>query len=121
MGKNDYPDDDDGQALRLVVQNGSDMSRPMDIDFALAVPDENTGREVAKAAEAAGYRTEVVFDEGEELEDEAATPSWTCYCTKTMLATYEGVIAAQRELELLSSPFGGYPDGWGTFGNVEES
>jgi hypothetical protein len=35
-----------------------------------------------------------------------------------MLATYDGVIAVQRELAEISVELGGYPDGWGTFGNV---
>jgi hypothetical protein len=32
-------------------------------------------------------------------------------------ATYEGVLAIQAELARLSSSLGGFPDGWGTFGN----
>lgn len=28
-----YPDDDDGDALRRVAENGSDMSQPMKIEF----------------------------------------------------------------------------------------
>lgn len=34
-----------------------------------------------------------------------------------MLATYEAVIAIQSELAEIANPFGGIPDGWGTFGN----
>jgi hypothetical protein len=34
-----------------------------------------------------------------------------------MVATYESVLAIQAELAELSQPFGGIPDGWGTFGN----
>ena len=34
-----------------------------------------------------------------------------------MLATYDGVMAAQAELAELSERFGGFPDGWDTFGN----
>jgi regulator of RNase E activity RraB len=34
-----------------------------------------------------------------------------------MLATYDGVIAVQKELAEISEEFGGRPDGWGTFGN----
>jgi hypothetical protein len=34
-----------------------------------------------------------------------------------MLLDYDSVIAAQAELDRVSGPFGGYSDGWGTFGN----
>jgi hypothetical protein len=37
-----------------------------------------------------------------------------------MLASYHGVMAIQRELVELAAPFGGYPDGWGSFGNAPE-
>lgn len=36
-----YPNDADGDALRRVAGAGSDMSKPMDIDFAVAAPDED--------------------------------------------------------------------------------
>ncbi len=42
---------------------------------------------------------------------------WTCYCAKRMIPTYEAIIAAQKELDELSAPFGGSSDGWGTPGN----
>jgi hypothetical protein len=43
---------------------------------------------------------------------------WTCECSVQMLATHAGVLAVQEELAGLSAPFGGFPDGWGTFGNA---
>jgi len=36
-----------------------------------------------------------------------------------MLATYEGVIVVQSELNKILQPYGGHCDGWGTFGNTE--
>ena len=33
-----YPDDADGDALRRIASTGADMSRPMQIDFFVAVP-----------------------------------------------------------------------------------
>ncbi len=87
------------------------VSKTMDIDFAVEVPDRDAGQVVAERASLLGYRGKVARDS----EDGA----WTCYCTKSMLATYEGVVAAQGELEAISAPLGGHCDGWGTFGNQE--
>src|SRR5437899_266323 len=104
-----YPDDADGDALRRVASTDADIARSMDIDFFVAVPNRQAGEVVAQLAARQGYRTELVHDE----ENDA----WDCYCTKAMLATYDGVVEAQRELDELSRPFGGKSDGWGTQGN----
>ena|SRR5260370_13467950 len=103
-----YPNDADGDALRRVASTGIDMSCPMDIDFFVTVPDREAGDAVAELATRTGYHTKLVHDE----EDDA----WDCYCTKTMLATYDCVVDAQLELDELSRPFGGHSDGWGTSG-----
>jgi hypothetical protein len=100
-----YPDDPDGDALRRVASTGADMSLLMAIDFFVKVPGREAGEAVARIASGAGYCTDLVYD-----EDDA----WDCYCTKTMLPTYDGIVQAQRELDELSRPFGGQSDGWGT-------
>lgn len=104
----DYPDDADGDALRRVATH-SDMSMPMSIDFAVDVPSEAAGHAVARAATERNYSASVECDD--------ATARWTCYCVKSMVPTYEAVIAAQAELDELSAPVGGRSDGWGTSGN----
>ena len=104
-----FPNDADGDALGRVASDGSDMSKPMEIEFTITVPNEKIGEAVAGRAAFLGYRAEVSHD----LEDD----SWACCCSVTMVATYEGVIDAQRALEAISAPLGGHCHGWGTFGN----
>src|ERR1043165_1536993 len=106
----DYPNDADGDALRGVVESGSDMDKPMYIDFQVAVPSEAAGISLAGVASSLGYRTEVYASPKCRL-------GWTCQCSTRMLATYAGVIAIQKELAEISRELGGIPDGWGTFGN----
>jgi len=106
----DFPNDDDGDALRLLVANGADLSKPIEVDFQVAMPDERSAQEFARIVRKLGYRAEV-YD-----SPECSLP-WTCECTLTMLATYEGIVAAQAKLAELAKPLGGYPDGWGSFGN----
>lgn len=106
----DFPDDSDGMALRGVSSDGSDLSRPMFIDFQVAVPAEAAAKALAEKAAKLGYRVRV-YDSAE------CTLPWTCECSTRMLATYAGVLAIQVELAEISKPFGGIPDGWGTFGN----
>jgi hypothetical protein len=107
---NDYPNDDDGNALRLVVRDGSNIAKPMFIDFQVAVPSEDAANRLARVARKLGYSVQT-YDSAE------CRLPWTCQCSTRMLATYDGVLAIQVELAVLSAPFGGFPDGSGTFGN----
>jgi regulator of RNase E activity RraB len=105
----DYPNDADGDALRRIAADGSDMSKPMEIDFAVAAPNEHSASAIAKAAASKGYRTDIE-------RDDAGT--WSCCCTRKMIATYKAVTEAQAELDALSRPLGAHADGWGTPGNA---
>jgi regulator of RNase E activity RraB len=111
----DLPDDDDGQAIRRVAADGSNLDRSMEIDFMVVAPDAEAGDAIAAAARHLGYDARVVLDE----EDDGA--SWTVYCTREIVLTYAAVVAAQEELDRVSGPFGGRSDGWGTFGNAHRN
>ena len=106
----DYPDDADGGALRNIANDGSDMSKPMLINFQVAVPGEAAAKGLADVAYKLGYRVSIY------ASPECSFP-WTCECSTRTLATHEGVLAIQDELAELSKRFGGHPDGWGTSGN----
>jgi hypothetical protein len=109
----DYPNDADGDSLRRVRDSGSDMSRPMTIDFSVNVPDEGTARAVADAVSMHGFDPSISDNEGRG--------AWSVYCAKTMLATYDSVLAAQAQLNELVKSHGGICDGWQTFGNSPAS
>lgn len=104
------PNDADGDALRRIVRDGSDLSKPMLIDFHVALPSESAAKSFAELARGLGYHVSV-------YESVECSLPWTCECSKGMLATYHGVLAAQAELAELSKDLGGWPDGWGTLGN----
>jgi regulator of ribonuclease activity B len=104
-----YPNDDDGDTLKAVAASGADMSKPMLIDFTIAVPTMEGARSLTERIAALGYAPELYVDE----ED----GSISLYCGRTMVATYEGVVAAQAELNLLCEPVGANCDGWLTAGN----
>jgi len=106
-----FPDNADGDALRRLAESGADMTSPMVIDFAVAIPDESTGRAIALKAIEIGYKTNV--GQGSESSE------WTCYCSKAMFATYEDVLNCQLELDKIAVAYGGFANGWGAFGNVE--
>ncbi len=69
----DDSNDFDADALRTLAEGGSDMTKPMPIDFAVAAPNEQAARAIAQAATALGYVVSVSPDEDEdedETEDE---------------------------------------------------
>lgn len=107
-----YPDDADGDALRRVASHGADMSRPMRIEFTIAVPTVECARSLAERIATIGFSPDLYVDE--------ETGSVSLYCARSMLATYEGVIEAQVELNKLCEPVGANCDGWMTAGNRQD-
>jgi hypothetical protein len=108
-----YPDDADGDALRLVAANGADMSKPMTIEFTVAVPTVECARSLAERISTLGFSPHLYIDD----ED----GSVSLYCARSMLASYEGVVAAQMELSKLCEPVGAECDGWITPGNRQDN
>jgi hypothetical protein len=88
------------------------MSQPMKIEFSIAVADIERARSLGERIAAFGYVPNIYVDD--------ATHSVSIYCAKTMLATYEGVVAAQSELNTLCEPFAALCDGWITAGNRQD-
>ena len=116
----DYPSDVDGDVLRMIAEDGNDMTQPMEVDFHVATATEEQAEQIADAAEKLGFEVFVDFDDGEDDEDveDEITEPWTCTCRKTMLLQYDAIMAVQAQLDEIARPLGGYADGWGTFGNA---
>jgi hypothetical protein len=87
------------------------MSRPLEIDFFVAVPTERVGRNIATRTVELGFDTSVEQDE--------ETGEWTCYCTKVLVPTYRNVVAIESQLQALARKLGGWADGFGSYGNAE--
>jgi hypothetical protein len=100
-------------ALQRIAQDGSDLGRPLQMDFFVAVPNEESGQVVASRASALGFTTSV--------ERDSETGAWTCYCTKIIIPRYEIVAGIESQLDALAYDVDGYSDGFGTFGNAQGS
>ena len=109
----DQNNDATRQALERIAKDGSDLSRPLQMDFFVAVPDEKSGHVVAARASKLGFGTSV--------EQDVESHEWTCYCTTVMMAAFESVVAIEAQLDSLASDVGGHADGFGTFGNAIET
>ena len=115
-----YPDDEDGQVLAHLEAEGVNMPQPLQIDFAVAAPNEAAAMAIGKALTEAGYEVEVSFEEGEPMEEDEVPPedelgpAWTVYALMTMVPKYEEIMRIQADLDRLATPHGGKSDGWGT-------
>jgi hypothetical protein len=102
----ELPNDSDGDALRRLIATGSDLSKEMEVDFAMDVPDRETGLAFAAVAAPLGFRTDVDRDD--------PTGRWTCYCSRKMVASYDAIVSIQQTLEQMGRPYDAKPDGWGS-------
>lgn len=116
----EFPNDEDGNALRSLKEEGLDLSKEVEIEFAVDSPDEASSKEIAAAMTFKGFPTKIVYDEGELEEGEEITPeseefapSWTVYSNIRMVPEHGEIIRIQEELDEISKPFGGKSDGWG--------
>ncbi len=103
-----FPNDSDGNALKMIYEAGADFSKTYIVDFFIAVVDKNSGEKISKEVQKHG------FDCALEQDDESK--DWTCYCSKRMMLVYEDIIRIQELLDEISKPYGGYSDGWGVLG-----
>ena len=108
----DYPEDADGDALRSIAASGSDMTRPMVIDFAIDAGSKAIALECLAALEDAGFDASLYQDEDDKR--------WSVYCPIRMIPSYDAIVRTQKILGELAAEHGGTSDGWGTFGNAEE-
>jgi len=123
-----YPDDADGAVLADLAAQGVDMSKPLLIEFPVAVPDEASAESCFKAVTKAGYDSHIEYDEGEpdydsDVDDEDELgPAWTVYAEVRMIPEYSEILRIQAELGQIARPFGGKSDGWGVMleGDGEE-
>ena len=107
------PYDATREALSRISEIGADLTKPMEMDFFVAIPSENDGEKVALIVRSLGFTVSV------EQDDE--TLRWTCYCTKSLIPEYSEVAAIEQQLDSIAKPFGGYADGFGSYGNAEKT
>ena len=99
------PDDENGEVLRRMFDDGDDLSIPRDIDFHLVFGEE---------AQARGFAAQAVtlpdlMLSVPEVDEEGI---WVVTASRHMSATHAGITALEQQLALVAQAFEGYPDGW---------
>jgi hypothetical protein len=102
------PNDADGDAMRRVIADGVDPTRPMTIDFQIDCPDIPGAEAIAASVPADEFAIRVY----EDLED----GNVTCECSRRMLLDHAELLRIQQLLTDIAKPHGGWCESWGTFG-----
>ena len=103
------PNDATGDALTRLEQDGSDLTKRMSVEFVLVAPEKKLGEQLRISTRKLGFDSVLEFDE--------TNNEWTCYCTKTIVPSYENVTNIEKQLSDLSDTYQCYYDGFGSFGN----
>jgi hypothetical protein len=103
----DFPEDDNGEVLRHMQQNGDDFTKPRDIDFSVVFASQSAAEEFAEHFRRGGFK--IALD---ELDRDRELP-WDVTVTRHMLPTHAGITEVERTLEEVAAPLGGSNDGWG--------
>lgn len=99
------PDDENGEVLRRMFDDGDDLSLPREIDFHLVFGEESQARGFADQAAALPdllVSVPVADEEG----------FWMVTASRHMPATHAAITALEQQLALVAQAFEGYPDGW---------
>ena len=99
------PDDENGDVLRAMLEDGDDLTIPREIDFLLVFGEEAAARAFADAAN--GLPDLVV-----SLPDVDDEGIWQVVASRHMAPKHADITRLERELTVLAESFGGYPDGW---------
>ncbi len=104
-----FPDDDNGNVLRGMYEDGDDMSQPRDIDFTVVLPNSDAVQEFGSSFYNLGLQV--------KAKKSGTVPElpWDVTVTINMLPSYEDIIAFEQKLEKVAVPLGGRNDGWGCF------
>jgi hypothetical protein len=99
------PDDENGQVLKRMLEDGDDLSRARDIEFFHVFAEEDRARSFADAAAALPD----MAVESPEADDEGV---WQVCVVRMMAPAHAAITALERELGDLAESHGGFADGW---------
>jgi|SRR5579884_1366199 len=108
-----YPDDDNGNVLRRMAEQGKDLTEARDIDFVVVFEQASSAEQFAKHFRELGYKVSVEDTSSfEDAEKEDNFP-WDVIVVKHMVPTHEGITNFEDLLQSVADRWNGHNDGWG--------
>ena len=99
------PDDENGDVLRAMLEDGDDLTLPREIDFHLVFGDEAGATAFAEAAK---LQPDLLAS-APAVDEEGI---WLVTASRHMVPRHADITRLEKELTVLAESFGGYPDGW---------
>jgi hypothetical protein len=103
----DFPDDENGDVLRRMQDNGDDFTKARDIDFTVVFPDQVSAQQFCIHFQGRGYKSSV------ELTHCSPELPRDVVVVNHMSPSHKKITEFEAELETTASKFGGRNDGWG--------
>ena len=102
-----FPNDENGDVLRRMQENGDDLTKAREIDFTAVFPNKQLAEEFADHFRQMGHEVSV-----EETRCVAELP-WDVIVVNHMLPSHAEISEFENTLETLAATLGGRNDGWG--------
>lgn len=103
-----FPDDENGEVLWRMHENGDNLSKPREIDFSVIFPTEEAAPQFA--VHLLRNDQKVSFSEYEEHDE----LPWQVQVHPFMEPTHENITGFEDHLGEDAAEFGGRNDGWGS-------
>lgn len=101
-----FPNDETGELLRLMQEQGDDLTRARDVDFFLVFETRDEAQAFLDLADLGPeFRT--------GLSRYEKTRKWQVTLTAQMVPVYAEIVALEKQVARLGRQHGGEPDGWG--------
>jgi len=102
----DFPNDETGELLRLMQEQGDDLSLPRDVDFFLVF---------GSADQATAFASHAGLGPGFTISTSPyeRTRKWQARITVHMAPEHAAIVRLERQVAQLGREHGGQPDGWG--------
>jgi regulator of RNase E activity RraB len=103
------PDDENGEVLKRMVEDGDDLTLARPVEFFHVFADE----EQANAFASAAAQLPSVAVEAPEVDEEDEVEVWQVCVIRVMAPSHAAITALESELGALAETHGGFADGWG--------
>lgn len=99
--------------IERVIESGSIISLPMEVEFFIVVPSESIGKSLEDFMKELNYKVSLIYSKDYE--------EWTLYCSKSMILSVETISNEEEILTEIASIYGCKYDGFQTGGNLDLS
>jgi hypothetical protein len=103
----DFPDDENGRVLKMMLEQGDDLSISRDIDFSVVFLKLENAAKFGESIQKIGLNFEIIE------ADVDRDFNWDVTVTRNMVPEYSAICHFEQSLQSLSASLDGWNDGWG--------